>query len=255
MTDLVSSPGRFEQLQSRLTNARERIDRAVTAAGRSDTVDLVVVTKTFPASDVEILAELGVRDVGENRDQEARAKRELVTAAGASVRWHMIGRLQSNKAASVASWADVVESVDRPILAERLARGAERVRPPGDPVQVLVQVNLDAGVDPSAAPGAPGARSGAHPDDVLDIATAVVEAGPAVQLAGLMAVAPHPDAGIAPDLAFSRLMEVVALVRETYPQARIVSAGMSGDLEAAIAAGATQVRIGGAILGQRPVVQ
>lgn len=115
---------RREQLKENLAAVRARIDRAKLAAGRTDDVTLVVVTKTFPATDVQVLAELGVRDVGENRDQEAKAKRSEVDAP--DVRWHMIGRLQSNKAASVAQWADVVESVDRESLVPRLAAGAQR---------------------------------------------------------------------------------------------------------------------------------
>lgn len=236
---------RADQLRVNLEAARERIARAAESAGRSDLVDLVVVTKTFPASDVRILAELGVTDVGENRDQEASAKRrEVESMGGPALRWHMIGRLQSNKTASVASWADVVESVDRQSLVPRLAKAAGAGHTPLD---VLIQVSLDEPVEPN--------RGGADPKDVATIAHAVHAAEPALRLAGVMAVAPHPDTGTDPALAFARLAEVAAQIRTTWPHAQVISAGMSTDLEAAVAAGATQVRIGGAILGQRPVVQ
>jgi PLP dependent protein len=111
---------RREELNSSLSDIRSRIVRARESSGRTDTVDLLVVTKTFPASDVEILADLGVRDVGENRDQEAKAKKLEVHAR--DLRWHMIGRLQRNKAGSVARWADIVESVDRMALSSATRR-------------------------------------------------------------------------------------------------------------------------------------
>ncbi|HEV8025109.1 MAG TPA: YggS family pyridoxal phosphate-dependent enzyme [Candidatus Nanopelagicales bacterium] len=243
---MSADPMRREQLKENLAAVRARIDRAKLAAGRTDDVTLVVVTKTFPATDVQVLAELGVRDVGENRDQEAKAKRSEVDAP--DVRWHMIGRLQSNKAASVAQWADVVESVDRESLVPRLAAGAQRRSElGGGPVDVLIQVSLDG-------PGEVD-RGGAHPGDIPDIAQAVQQAGPAVRLGGVMAVAPHPDSGVDPVQAFETLAEIARVLRQDHPDARVISAGMSGDLEEAIRAGATQVRIGGAVLGQRPRVQ
>jgi len=251
---MIHDQQRADQLRINLDATRERIARATESSGRSDRVDLVVVTKTFPASDVHILAELGVTDVGENRDQEARAKRrEVEGMGGTALRWHMIGRLQSNKAASVAAWADVVESVDRQSLVTRLAKAAADVRQghevgAGDaPLDVLIQVSLDDPVQPN--------RGGADPKDVAAIAEAVHEAEGGLRLAGVMAVAPHPDTGTDPAVAFARLAEVAAQIRATWPHAQVISAGMSTDLEAAVAAGATQVRIGGAILGQRPAVQ
>ena len=240
---VVSETDRRTFLESRLHDVRARIDRARDLAGRSDDVDLVVVTKTFPASDVDLLAALGVRDVGENRDQEAKVKKAETDAP--DVRWHMIGRLQSNKVSSVARWADVVESVDRASLVVPLANAAgraDRVRPLG----VLIQVSLDP-------PGADD-RGGASSTEVLDIA-GLVASQEHLRLEGVMAVAPHPDTGIDPLAAFGQLAEVAAEVRRRYPDARTISAGMSEDLEQAVACGATQVRIGGAILGHRPFVQ
>ena len=236
---------RREEIRANLAQVRDRIDRATADAGRTDQVLLVVITKTFPASDVDILAAEGVRDVGENRDQEARAKRAEVQFP--ELRWHMVGRLQSNKAASVAHWADVVESVDRASLVPRLARGAVQARESRSPLELLIQVSLDG---PDAID-----RGGARPPDVPGIADSIAQAGPSVRLAGVMAVAPHPDSGIDPARAFAELAEVCAALRADHPDATVISAGMSGDLEAAIGAGATQVRIGGAVLGQRTRVQ
>ena len=236
---------RREVLAQRLHDVHERIEAARIAASRTeddDQVQLVVVTKTFPASDISLLAELGVTDVGENRDQEGRAKRSGVGSD--ELRWHMIGRLQRNKVSSVARWADIVESIDRHELIAPLAGAVERFD--RKPVQVLLQVSLDPMPDPG--------RGGIDPIDVESLAEAVA-GHEALHLAGVMAVAPHPDTGVNPRAAFDRLYEISALVRASWPNAWEISAGMSSDLEAGAAAGATQVRIGGAILGERPPVQ
>ena len=234
---------RREQLAAGLVTVRERIRVACEAVGRADTVGLLVVTKTFPVSDVAILAELGVVDVGENRDQEARAKRAELAAKGPSggaIRWHMLGTVQRNKAASVAQWADAVDSVDRIELVAALANGAAAS---GRKLEVLVQVSLDA--------VAQHGRGGIHPAGMIDLAAAVV-AQPTLQLRGVMGVAPFPGD---PDEAFERLAAAAAELQSRWPGADRVSAGMSGDLEKAIAHGATQVRVGGAILGSRAIVQ
>jgi PLP dependent protein len=237
---------RVAEVRAGLADVTARIDRARAAAGRIDDVTLVVVTKTFPASDVEILASLGATDVAENRDQEARAKRLAIEASAPELRWHMIGQLQRNKAASVARWADVVESVDRLELVAALGRAAAAH---GRILEVLLQVSLD----PVVAPG----RGGADPADVPALAAAVA-AEPALVLRGVMGVAPFPGADQpeeGPGAAFARLQGVSRGLRERWPEADRISAGMSGDLEEAIAHGATQVRIGGAVLGQRTYVQ
>ena len=237
---------RTAQIEGGLAAVRARIEAARLAAGRADSVELVVVTKTFPAADVDILAALGITEVAENRDQEARAKREECAPAAAGLRWHMIGQLQRNKASSVARWADVVESVDRVELVAALGRAAAAH---GRTLEVLLQVSLDAVVVPG--------RGGADPADVAALAEAVA-AEPALALRGVMGVAPFPGADGAaedPDAAFARLQEVSRSLREAWPQADRISAGMSGDLEQAVARGATQVRIGGAVLGQRTYVQ
>lgn len=201
----------------------------------------MVVTKTFPASDVALLADLGVTEVGENRDQEARAKRADV--ADARVRWHMIGQVQRNKAASVARWADVVESMDRPALVDAMSRGAVAA---ARTIEVLIQVNLDPRERPERG-GVAAADAAALADEVAD--------APGLTLRGVMGVAPLPGEDGGPAQAFALLAQVHGLIRGRYPQADVMSAGMSGDLEEAIAHGATQVRIGGAVLGSRPFVQ
>ncbi|NHC23058.1 YggS family pyridoxal phosphate-dependent enzyme [Nocardioides sp. IC4_145] len=219
-----------------LAAVRERIAAACDEAGRApDEITLVVVTKFFPASDVRLLADLGVTDVGENRHQEAEAKAEECADLG--LRWHFIGGLQSNKAAAVAAYSSVVESVDRAKLVGPLARGAA-VRE--QPLDVLLQVSLDP-------PGREG-RAGVDPDALPALAERVAQEQD-LRLRGLMAVAPL---GEDPATAFARLAEVRAAFVAEHPAATWLSAGMSGDLEHAVRLGATHVRIGSAVLGSRP---
>lgn len=227
---------RLHELRAGLARVEERIARACGDAGRDPAdVQLVVVTKTFPASDVRLLAELGVTDVAENKQQELAHK---VAELGdeLDVRWHFIGHLQSNKAGAVADDADVVHSVDRLKLVAPMDRR-------GRPVEVLLQVSLDA-------PGSDH-RSGAGIDALAGLADAVV-ASDHLTLRGLMAVAPL---GEHPATAFARLADVRAGFLASYPSATWLSAGMSGDLEDAIGAGATHVRVGSAVLGSRPRVE
>ncbi len=230
---------RRSQLAQGLQATTERIAQACSAAGRPNDVTLVVVTKTFPVRDIELLADLGVQHVAENRAQEGQAKAEALADRGLT--WHFIGQLQRNKAASVARWANVVESVDRAALLTPLARGiSERAAGEG-PLDVLVQVSLDDPPD----------RGGVAPAQLLELAD-LVAATEHLHLAGLMAIAPHPGD---PAEAFARLADLRATLTARFPDATVLSAGMSGDLEIAIAHGATQVRVGGAILGNRPAVQ
>ena len=225
---------RRDDLAGNLAGVRARLDRACAAAGREPaTITLVAVTKTFPAADIRLLAELGVTDVGENRDQEAAPKH--ADCADLDLRWHFVGQLQRNKCRSVASYADVVHSVDRSALVPPLARAATAA---GRTVTALVQVDL------SDRPEA--GRGGAAPEDVDALADTV--AGSGLVLGGVMAVAPL---GADPDRAFARLAAVAAGLRRNHPAATVVSAGMSGDLEAAVRHGATLVRIGTALLGHR----
>jgi pyridoxal phosphate enzyme (YggS family) len=232
---------RAEEVAAGLASVRRRIETACGDAGRDPgEVTLVVVTKFFPASDVRILTDLGVTDVGENRHQEAQAK--AADCADLRLRWHFIGGLQSNKAAAVASYADVVESVDRAKLVAGLQRGAHDR---SHAVDCLLQVSLDP---PGAHDPVGQGRSGADPAE-LDALAAQVEAQGMLRLRGLMAVAPL---GADPVEAFARLAEIHARLVAIHPDATWLSAGMSADLEPAIAAGATHVRIGSAVLGPRP---
>ena len=228
---------RLDELAAGLEATRTRIRAAESAAGREPgSVALVVVTKFFPASDVRLLAELGITDLGENRHQEAEAK--AAECADLDLTWHFIGGLQTNKAAAVARYAGVVESVDRVDLVPRLARGAAEA---GRDLAVLLQVSLESGAD---------GRSGAAPADLSRLADTAVEAG--LEVRGLMAVAPL---GEDPAAAFSRLADIRTEFLRGHPAATVLSAGMSGDLEQAIAAGATHVRVGSAILGSRSSVK
>ncbi len=230
---------RRTEIQTGLDRVRDRIETACADAGRSPgEITLVVVTKFFPASDVRLLTELGVHEVGENRHQEAAAKAQ--ECVGLDVRWHFIGGLQSNKAAAVAGYADVVHSVDRAKLVGGLSRGA---RERGRDLDCLVQVSLDP-------PDATG-RSGCAPSDVAALVERVQQAE-GLCLRGVMGVAPLEGD---PDRAFARLAEIAAAVRAQEPGAGWVSAGMSGDLEQAVRHGATHLRVGSAVLGPRPVVK
>ncbi|WP_019877653.1 YggS family pyridoxal phosphate-dependent enzyme [Sporichthya polymorpha] len=233
---------RREELAANLAAVRERIAAACAAAGRDPAdVTLIAVTKTWPASDVEHLAALGVRDVGENRDAEAAEKAATVSDAGVSdLTWHFVGQVQTNKARSVARYADVVHSVDRPRLVRALSAGATEG---GRELDALIQVDLA----PPARDGSSSSRGGAAPADVRSLADAVA-AAPGLRLRGVMAVAPL---GAPPGPAFERLAAVAADLRAAHPEARWISAGMSGDLEVAVGAGATHVRVGSGLLGNR----
>ena len=230
------SDARRVEISAGLGAASDRLRVAEAAASRAEgSVGLVVVTKTFPAEEVGVLADLGVRHVGENRDQEAAPKAEAL--ADRELVWHYVGQLQTNKVRSVVRYASVVESVDRPRLVQSLSRAAEAI---GRVVTCLIQVSLDE------QPG----RGGAEPADVAALAEAIVDS-PSLTLGGVMAVAPL---GADPDKAFEHLALAAATLRADHPDASVISAGMSGDLEAAVRHGATHVRLGSAILGSRPVV-
>ncbi len=228
------STARAEALSRMLRGARARVNAATKAAGRSDTVQILVVSKTYPASDVRILAGLGCTDFGENKAQEAASKAEELSDL--DIRWHMIGQIQRNKAKSISTWANVVESVDRASIIPLLAAG-------NSPTEVLIQVSLD---DPTIE-----GRGGADPAQAVELAHMVAETEH-LTIMGVMGVAPYPGD---PVRAFARLRDVSQRIQEEYPHARMISAGMSQDLEQAIASGATQVRLGSAILGNRTYVQ
>ncbi|MGI9197405.1 MAG: YggS family pyridoxal phosphate-dependent enzyme [Candidatus Nanopelagicales bacterium] len=227
---------RTGEIQANLEDVRARIARACEAVGRDPgEITLIVVTKTWPVEDVERLAALGVHDVGENRDQEASVK--VAATRGLGLRWHFVGQLQTNKAASVAGYASLVHSVDRTSLVGALEKGAARA---DRTLDCLVQVNLAP--DTGGRGGTPAAMAG-------EIAAAIAQA-PHLRLRGVMGVAPLDGDAAG---AFATLAEVLAQLREQYPDLDVMSAGMSDDLDEAVAAGATHLRVGSAILGRRPL--
>ncbi|MEU8226469.1 YggS family pyridoxal phosphate-dependent enzyme [Kribbella sp. NPDC048915] len=230
---------RLDELRSNLEQVQERIEKACEAAGRArDEVTLVAITKTFPSSDVRALADLGVADVGENREQELRAK----APDSVDLTWHFVGQLQSKKARSVVRHAAVVHSVDRDSLVDALSKAAVAEQ---KTVRCLIQVSLAAYGPADAATGA--RRGGADPADVPELAARIAAADGLV-LGGVMAVAPL---GSNPDEAFAGLREVASRLRSEHPDADWISAGMTEDLESAIKHGATHVRLGRALLGTR----
>ncbi|WP_435603225.1 YggS family pyridoxal phosphate-dependent enzyme [Streptomyces sp. bgisy130] len=233
---------RKSQLAENLARVEERISAACAKAGRPrDEVTLIVVTKTYPASDVRLLAELGVRQVAENRDQEAAPK--AAECADSPLTWHFVGQLQTNKVRSVAGYAGIVQSVDRARLITALDKEAVRT---GRELGCLIQVALDA------ESGVRGERGGVAPDGVAALAERIAGAQ-GLRLDGVMTVAPLAGPYAGRELAaFERLMEISSDLRGNHPGANMVSAGMSADLEEAVAAGATHVRVGTAVLGVRP---
>jgi len=241
----VRGDERRDQIAANIERVEGRIATACAAAGRERSdVTVVAVTKTFPVEDVIHLHALGVRDVGENRDQDASRKVDACRAAGVTdLVWHFVGQVQRNKAATVTAYADMVHSVDRLRLVSALQKGATAS---GRKVTCLVQVDLrDVPVDDG--------RGGAAPPDVDEIAAALAGSD-ALVLGGLMAVAPLDGDPASADRAFARLSELSRQLRSTHPSASVVSAGMSGDLEQAVAHGATHLRIGSALLGSRPAL-
>ncbi|GAA4814680.1 YggS family pyridoxal phosphate-dependent enzyme [Streptomyces ziwulingensis] len=233
---------RKDELAANLAGVEERIAAACAAAGRPrEAVTLIVVTKTYPASDVRLLAELGVRHVAENRDQDAAPK--AAECADLPLTWHFVGQLQTNKVRSVLGYAGFVHSVDRARLVTALSREAVRA---GRETGCLLQVALDADA------GGRGERGGVAPAGIGELAGLVAEA-PGLRLDGLMTVAPlSGEYAGRRQAAFERLMDLSTDLRRARPAATMVSAGMTADLEQAVAAGATHVRVGTAVLGVRP---
>lgn len=244
MSSVPDDPtGRRAELADALRAVRVRIADACRAAGREPSeVDLLAVTKTHPAEDVALLVDLGLRAFGENRPQEAAAKaaRLAELRPDVPVRWHLVGRLQRNKARSVAGWAALVESVDSARLVDALDAAALRAREADDrdgPLPVLLQLSVDGD----------RARGGVPRAELAELADRV-EGCAGLELHGLMAVAPL---SAEPDAAFAVVAEVAAGLRSRFPHARVISAGMTADLDRAIRHGSTCVRVGTALLGDR----
>ena len=218
---------RRSEIAGNLEAVREQISKAAQSAGRSvKEIKLIVVTKTFPVSDVEILKELGVSNFGENRDSDAVPK-----AAAIPGTWHFQGQIQSNKLKSICSWANVIHSLDEIRHFEVIEKNAAH------PLDIFCQVSLDGSV----------ARGGVSEKKLYELAKEI-EKSPTHRLQGLMAVAPL---GINPTVAFSKLSAIHKAFMADFPKANKLSAGMSGDFKEAIAHGATHIRIGSQILGSR----
>jgi len=216
------------EIAENLAKVKERISKAADAAKRDiGEITLIAVTKTFPVSDIEILYELGIRNFGENRDQEGSVKAPELP--GDAI-WHFQGQIQSNKLKSIVNWADVVHSIDQFSHAQKLdSFGAKK--------DIFIQVALDQSEN----------RGGIQPSELLNFVESLTELSN-LRILGLMAVAPL---GEEPDLAFNRLSEISKNLLAIHPGMRAISAGMSNDFEVAISNGATHIRIGSQILGVR----
>ena len=227
----MSDLDRTAQLSLSLADVNSRIIEATRKASRNaEEVTLIVVTKTYPVSDVEILHRLGVSNFGENRSAEGVEKSALVKA-----HWHFQGQIQSNKIAAISSWAQTVHSLDDLSHVAKFDRAVGEIS--GKRLNVFIQVSLDGDTS----------RAGVNGDELLVLANAVV-ASQHLDLVGLMVV---PPVQAEPEAAFSEVAEIAQRFRNEFPMARSLSAGMSGDYEVAIAHGATHIRVGSQILGPR----
>ena len=229
---------RLEDLSKNLDKLQQRILKACKESGRNEKeLTLIAVTKTYPASDVDLLQKIGIENVGENKDQEASLKHSQCRE---KFNWHFIGQLQSNKAKSVVQYADLIHSVDRSSLAKELQKASQNI----NKIQkILIQIDLDESNKEEI-------RGGVLPQDLAKLAEEIDKFAN-LELVGLMSVAPL---GVNPDSAFKKLAEIRTDFLRNNPKANILSAGMSEDLEAAILHGATHLRIGSALLGERPKI-
>jgi hypothetical protein len=222
---------RTSEITANLNDVKAKIASAALKAGRdADEITLIVVTKTFPVSDLEILYSLGVREFGENRDQEAVEK---VAKLPSNINWNFQGGIQSNKLKSISTWAGCIHSVDKLKYAQIISE--QNI---GKPKEIFIQVSLDQ---------PPESRGGVDPKRLIDLASEITKL-PGISLKGLMAVAPldSPEGQV-----FLKLKEIRANFVAAFKDAKYLSAGMSGDYEMAISHGATHLRIGSSILGNR----
>ena len=222
---------RTSEITANLNDVKAKIASAALKAGRdADEITLIVVTKTFPVSDLEILYSLGVREFGENRDQEAVEK---VAKLPSNINWNFQGGIQSNKLKSISTWAGCIHSVDKLKYAQIISE-----QNTGKPKEIFIQVSLDQ---------PPESRGGVDPKRLIDLASEITKL-PGISLKGLMAVAPldSPEGQV-----FLKLKEIRANFVAAFKDAKYLSAGMSGDYEMAISHGATHLRIGSSILGNR----
>jgi pyridoxal phosphate enzyme (YggS family) len=238
----MSSSARHNEISQNLAAVEREICLAAEKSNRERSeISLIVVTKNFPASDVVHLYDLGIRNFGENRDQEAKAKVEefknyVTDDEKNEVKWHFQGQLQRNKLRSIATWADFIHSFDQERYLLPLQQLSIEL---AKPISLLLQLSLDLPIRPD--------RGGVAPEELIELGEKVKEYS-GLKLQGLMAVAPLD---VAPELAFNALKTISGTFLRAFPDATWISAGMSGDFAAAIAAGATHIRVGSSILGSR----
>jgi pyridoxal phosphate enzyme (YggS family) len=219
------------EIAQALKTVEDRIAAAATKAGRArNEITLIAVTKTYPASDVEILRNLGVQNFGENRSEEGVAKSALVSGT-----WHFQGQVQSRKLRDIASWATYIHSLDSADHIEKLSRIATEI---GKEISIFLQLSLD---------GAPG-RGGVVASELRALADSVANLQQ-IKLVGLMCV---PPVELEHERAFSEIADIHQGFLANFPTANFLSAGMSSDYEVAITHGATHLRVGSQILGSRP---
>ena len=226
---------RRQEIEENLNQVRKNIAEAASKSGRNpDDINLIVVTKTFPISDLEILYSLGLREFGENRDQEASVKAKALPQ---DINWHFQGGIQSNKLKSICSWASMIHSVDQFKYAQIISEQKSAT-----PMQIFIQVSLDQ---------PPESRGGVDPAKLIELANRISSL-PNLKVLGLMAVGPV-DQEVEP--AFARLQQIQASFLTYFKDANFLSSGMSGDYEMAISYGATHLRIGSSILGNRAPIK
>jgi pyridoxal phosphate enzyme (YggS family) len=226
---------RTRELEENLNLVTQKIAAAAAKRCRNSTeINLIVVTKTFPISDIQILYTLGLREFGENRDQEASIKAKALPK---DINWHFQGGIQSNKLKSICNWASVIHSVDQFKYAQIISE-----QPSEKPRQIFIQVSLDQ---------PPESRGGVNPEKLLELASRISLLSN-IKILGLMAVGPVNQAA---GPAFARLQTIHESFLTQFKDAVFLSAGMSGDYELAIAYGATHLRIGSSILGIRAPIK
>lgn len=226
---------RDDEIAENLSQVQQRIKAAALKCGRNlDDLTLIAVTKTFPNEDLERLYSLGIRQFGENRDQEASLK---ATQLPSDITWHFQGGIQSNKLKSICSWASVIHSVDQYRHAQKISEYSVNKT-----MKIFIQVSLDDPVE---------SRGGIDPEKLFDLA-GKISLLPNISILGLMAVAPVDQSA---EPAFARLQQIHQSFITQYKYAKYLSAGMSGDYEMAISYGATHLRIGSSILGNRPPIK
>lgn len=229
------SESRLQEITKNFQKIQSRIIDSCNKSGRNASeITVIAITKTYPASDIDLLKTLGIENIGENKDQEASQKfNEVIN----KFTWHFVGQLQTNKVKSVVQYADFIHSVDRLSLVKEIQKMSEKI---GKIQKVLIQIDLDESQNEQN-------RGGVKPQELIELAQEI-SICPNLELSGLMSVAPL---NMASNQAFAKLEKIQSDFIKSYPLAKMLSAGMSDDLEEAVSHGATHLRIGSALLGER----